>query len=125
MRQRRRRTTTTTGSDLSSGRRVARPRDVDVLAHHGGVLPRRPDADAARAHAAAPARPPAALPVLALRGRPRRPHAQPPAERALARGALRVALRDAQRGQREAGKARVRLCARGRAVEGWAEGREL
>jgi hypothetical protein len=92
---------------LPSGRRVGRARHMDVPTHHGGILSGQPDADAARTHAPAPACAPAAIPVFALRGRPRRAHASSSAGRALALEARCVALRDAQRGQRVAREADV------------------
>ena len=92
---------------MPSGRRIPRPRNLDLPTHNGGILPGRANADAARAHAAAPARAPRALPVLALRERPRRAHPRAPAGRPLAHRARRVALCDAQRRQRAAREAYV------------------
>lgn len=60
---------------LSAGRRVTRPRDLDIPPHHRRILPRNPFIDSTSPHATAPPRPTSTLPMLPLRGRPRHAHA--------------------------------------------------
>jgi len=60
---------------LSTGRRVTRPRDLDIPPHHRRILPRIPYINSTSPHATAPPLPTSTLPMLPLCGRPRHAHA--------------------------------------------------